>query len=61
MTDERGYGADDCACAFAEGFEAGKTGRELTEDDLIPWPPRLKKSFTQGFACGLTWAKKETT
>lgn len=49
---------DDFAYAMTDGFNLGKQGRPLTEDDLIMWPPRLRKSFRDGWEAGSEWLKE---
>ena len=49
---------DDFAYAMTDGFNLGKLGRQLTEDDLIMWPTRLRKPFRDGFEAGYAWFKE---
>jgi hypothetical protein len=41
--------------AFSEGWHLGKTGRQLVDDDLLPWPVPLRRPFIDGYR-----AAKET-
>ena len=50
--DEAAHDPDD---AFTEGWKLGKTGRQLVDDDLLPWPHRLRLPFIHGYR-----AAKET-
>ena len=45
----------DPSYAFTEGWNLGKTGRQLVDDDLLPWPVRLRRAFIDGYR-----AAKET-
>ena len=57
MTEED-YATQDKDCAFSEGWRSGERGQPLTEDDLIPWPQRLRLAFKTGFEGGLKWHKE---
>lgn len=57
MTDED-YAKQDKEYAFSEGWRQGERGKPLHEDDLIPWPPRLRLAFKTGFEGGYAWFKE---
>ena len=45
----------DPSYAFTDGWRLGESGTAMTEDHLLPYPPRLKRAFTVGYEGGREW------